>query len=68
MSIAALWEAIRKNQVDAVERLLDSGMSVLATDEHPRPQTTAADLAALQPSFAQVADVSLTGDGVNLRR
>jgi ankyrin repeat protein len=43
VSIAALWEAIRKNQVDAVERLLDSGMSVLATDEHAN---TAAHLAA----------------------
>ena len=43
MSIAALWEAIRKNQVDAVKRWLDSGMSVLATDEH---ENTAAHLAA----------------------
>lgn len=35
----------------------DEGRVVLARDEHPRPQTTAADLAALKPSFAQVADM-----------
>ena len=46
----------------------DDGKVVLAIDEYPRPQTTAADLAALQPSFAQVADVSLTGDGVTFRQ
>lgn len=43
MSIAALWEAIRTNQVDAVKRLLDAGMSVLATDAH---ENTAAHRAA----------------------
>jgi acetyl-CoA C-acetyltransferase len=39
----------------------DAGMVILAKDEHPRPQTTARDLAALKPSFVQVADVSLDG-------
>ncbi|MET0390957.1 MAG: acetyl-CoA C-acetyltransferase [Polyangiales bacterium] len=39
----------------------DDGKVVLAKDEHPRPQTTAADLAALKPSFAQVADYALGG-------
>jgi acetyl-CoA C-acetyltransferase len=39
----------------------DEGKVVLAIDEHPRPQTTAADLAALKPSFAQVADMSPGG-------
>lgn len=39
----------------------DEGKVVLAKDEHPRPQTTAQDLAALKPSFAQIADFSLDG-------
>jgi acetyl-CoA C-acetyltransferase len=39
----------------------DAGNVVLARDEHPRPQTTAQDLAALKPSFTQVADMSLDG-------
>ena len=39
----------------------DDGKVILAKDEHPRPQTTAQDLAALKPSFAQVADMSLDG-------
>ena len=34
MSVAELWEAVQKNHVDDVKRLLDAGMSVLATDEH----------------------------------
>jgi len=46
----------------------DAGKVVLAVDEYPRPQTTAADLAALQPSFAQVADFSMGGDGVTFRQ
>ena len=43
MSLAALWEAIKKNQADAVTRLLDSGVSLLATDEH---ENTVAHVAA----------------------
>jgi acetyl-CoA C-acetyltransferase len=39
----------------------DDGTVILAKDEHPRPQTTAQDLAALKPSFAQIADISLDG-------
>jgi acetyl-CoA C-acetyltransferase len=39
----------------------DEGKVILAKDEHPRPQTTAQDLAALKPSFAQIADISLDG-------
>ena len=34
MSVAELWEAVQKNHVDDVKRLLDAGMSVLATDTH----------------------------------
>lgn len=39
----------------------DAGNVILAKDEHPRPQTTADGLAALRPSFAQIADMSLDG-------
>jgi acetyl-CoA C-acetyltransferase len=39
----------------------DDGKLILAKDEHPRPQTTAQDLAALKPSFAQIADFPLDG-------
>src|SRR5215831_560478 len=39
----------------------DEGKTILAKDEHPRPQTTAQDLAALKPSFAQIADMSIDG-------
>jgi acetyl-CoA C-acetyltransferase len=46
----------------------DEGRTVLAKDEHPRPQTTAQDLAALKPSFAQVADLSLDGSGLTFRQ
>jgi acetyl-CoA C-acetyltransferase len=47
----------------------DEGKVVLAKDEHPRPQTTAADLAALKPSFAQVADMPAPGaDGLSFRQ
>ena len=42
--------------------------SSLAKDEYPRPQTTAQDLAALKPSFAQVADYSPDGSGVTFRQ
>ena len=34
MSISELCDSIKKNHVDDVKRLIDSGMSVLATDEH----------------------------------
>ena len=47
----------------------DEGKMVLAKDELPRPQTTAADLAALKPSFAQVADMPAPGaDGLSFRQ
>ena len=46
----------------------DEGKVVLAKDEHPRPQTTAQDLAALKPSFAQIADMSPDGSGVTFRQ
>ena len=46
----------------------DEGTVILAKDEHPRPQTTAKDLAALKPSFTQVADMSPDGSGVTFRQ
>jgi acetyl-CoA C-acetyltransferase len=46
----------------------DEGTVILAKDEHPRPQTTAKDLAALRPSFAQVADMSPDDSGVTFRQ
>ncbi len=34
----------------------DRGETLLARDEHPRPGTTAADLAQLEPSFARIGE------------
>jgi len=42
----------------------DAGKVILSKDEHPRPNTTAQDLANLKPSFVQVADMpSRDGSG-----
>jgi len=46
----------------------DDGKVVLAKDEHPRPHTTAADLAALKPSFAQIADMPADSSGTTFRQ
>jgi acetyl-CoA C-acetyltransferase len=46
----------------------DEGVVILAKDEHPRPQTTAQDLAALKPSFVKVADMSPDESGVTFRQ
>ncbi|MFP5306559.1 MAG: beta-ketoacyl synthase N-terminal-like domain-containing protein, partial [Gammaproteobacteria bacterium] len=46
----------------------DEGMAVLAKDEYPRPQTTAADLAALKPAFAQIADMPVDAKGTTFRK
>jgi len=55
--------AIQEGRFDRsiVPVVSEEGRVILSKDEHPRPQTTAADLAALKPSFAQVADMSLGG-------
>jgi acetyl-CoA C-acetyltransferase len=45
----------------------DAGKVILAKDEFPRPQTTAKDLAALSPSFTQVADMP-SGNGKTFRQ
>ncbi len=47
----------------------DEGNVILGRDEYPRPQTSAADLAALEPSFAKVADMPAPGcDGRTFRQ
>jgi acetyl-CoA C-acetyltransferase len=46
----------------------DDGKIILEKDEHPRPQTTAQDLAALKPSFAQIADMPADASGVTFRQ
>jgi acetyl-CoA C-acetyltransferase len=45
----------------------DTGTVVLEKDEYPRPQTTAEGLAALQPSFAAMADMPLDKKGTTFR-
>ncbi len=46
----------------------DEGKVILAKDEYPRPQTTAEDLAALQPSFAKIADMPADASGRTFRQ
>lgn len=48
--------------------LNDEGQVILAKDEYPRPQTTAEDLAALKPSFAQIADMAADRNGTTFRQ
>ncbi|GFE79823.1 acetyl-CoA acetyltransferase [Steroidobacter agaridevorans] len=61
--------AIKEGRFDRsiVSVVDDDGKVILAKDEHPRPQTTAQDLAALKPSFTQIADFPLEG-GVTFRQ
>jgi acetyl-CoA C-acetyltransferase len=46
----------------------DEGRVVLAKEEYPRPQTTAADLAGLKPAFAQIADMPSAPNGPTFRQ
>ncbi len=46
----------------------DDGKVILDREEYPRPQTTAADLAALKPAFAQIADMVIDADGTTFRK
>ncbi|MDB5972199.1 MAG: acetyl-CoA C-acyltransferase [Hydrocarboniphaga sp.] len=46
----------------------DEGRVILAKDEYPRPDTTAEGLAALKPSFAQIADMPSSPDGPTFRQ
>jgi acetyl-CoA C-acetyltransferase len=62
--------AIREGRFDRsiIPVVDEDGTLVLAKDEHPRPQTTAADLAGLKPSFAAIADMPAGRDGVTFRQ
>ncbi len=46
----------------------DDGTVALDREEFPRPNTTAEGLAALKPSFEQLADVPLNADGLTFRK
>jgi len=46
----------------------DDGKVILDREEYPRPNTTAEDLAALKPSFSQIADMPLDSDGTTFRK
>jgi acetyl-CoA C-acetyltransferase len=46
----------------------DDGSIALDHEEFPRPSTTAEGLAALKPSFEQLADVPLNADGLTFRK
>lgn len=62
--------AIEEGRFDRsiVPVLDDEGGVVLACDEHPRPQTTLAELAALKPSFTKIADMPAGSDGATFRQ
>jgi acetyl-CoA C-acetyltransferase len=46
----------------------EDGSVALDHEEFPRPSTTAEGLAALKPSFEQLADVPLNADGLTFRK
>ena len=46
----------------------DAGKLLLDRDEHPRPQTTMADLAELKPSFEKIADFPADPTGATFRQ
>jgi len=46
----------------------DDGKVILDHEEYPRPGSTMADLAALKPAFAQIADFPAGEDGVTFRQ
>jgi len=46
----------------------EDGSLALEKDEFPRPQTSAEGLAALEPSFAKLADVPLDAGGTTFRK
>lgn len=62
--------AIREGRFDRsmVPVVDEDGKLVLTRDEHPRPNTTLADLAALKPAFAQFADMPLDENGATFRK
>jgi acetyl-CoA C-acetyltransferase len=62
----ALKEGYFKNSTVPVYG--EDGKLVLDHEEFPRPGTTAADLAALKPSFAAIADMPSNKEGVTFRQ
>lgn len=46
----------------------DDGTVALDHDEYPRPETTAESLAALKPSFAAIANVPASPDGITMKQ
>ena len=46
----------------------ETGKVVLTRDEYPRPETNAEGLAALKPSFGQIADMQAMKDGTTFRQ
>lgn len=46
----------------------EEGAVALEKDEYPRPQTTSADLAALEPSFVKIADMPAGSSGYTFRQ
>ena len=46
----------------------DDGKVILDHEEYPRPGTTMADLAALKPSFAAIADMPADASGTTFRQ
>jgi len=46
----------------------DEGNVILDKEQYPRPQTTAEDLAALEPSFAKIADFPAPGGELTFRQ
>jgi len=61
--------AIKEGRFDSsIVPVVEDGRVILAHDEYPRAGTTAADLAGLPPSFAQLADYPHDGKGLTFRQ
>jgi acetyl-CoA C-acetyltransferase len=63
-------QAIKEGRFNrsTVPVISDEGKVILDHEEYPRPGTTMADLAALKPSFAQIAEFPAGEDGVTFRQ
>jgi acetyl-CoA C-acetyltransferase len=63
-------QAIKEGRFNrsSVPVISDDGKVILDHEEFPRPGTTMADLAALKPSFAQIAELPAGEDGVTFRQ
>jgi acetyl-CoA C-acetyltransferase len=63
-------QAIKEGRFNrsTVPVISDDGKVILDHEEFPRPGTTMADLAALKPSFAQIAEFPAGEDGVTFRQ